>query len=345
MQRGFSPRPWGWSVENSGKLDTLTVFPTPVGMVRDLLPDGSGCGCFPHARGDGPRRGDRHDRCPEFSPRPWGWSALHHRGFRNRGVFPTPVGMVRFSRFATGAFMRFPHARGDGPLCRKKTQRNRKFSPRPWGWSGETDPRELSLLVFPTPVGMVRCEFGFPHIFASFPHARGDGPTVKTVKTINSKFSPRPWGWSDLSGLSATRFLVFPTPVGMVRILAETTFEFNSFPHARGDGPQSYLPPPSVATFSPRPWGWSVSQNMRFLLVNVFPTPVGMVRSFALVVKCCAGFPHARGDGPYHSDQQTISRLFSPRPWGWSVPSAFPRDRPFVFPTPVGMVRSSPPIE
>src|ERR1019366_3700874 len=51
----FSPRAWGWSVTQSAALNSNTVLPTRVGMVRTarwnpLAEIGS-----PHARGDGPK--------------------------------------------------------------------------------------------------------------------------------------------------------------------------------------------------------------------------------------------------------------------------------------------------
>ena len=55
--RGFSPRPWGWSLNWGGILATGCIFPTPVGMVRNGETAGRLNSHFPHARGDGPRLG------------------------------------------------------------------------------------------------------------------------------------------------------------------------------------------------------------------------------------------------------------------------------------------------
>ena len=70
-----------------------------------------------------------------------------------------------------------------------------------------------------------------------FPHARGDGPVGEWFGLINYLFSPRPWGWSDLGSLSVIIFMVFPTPVGMVRLFTSQLRAGRGFPHARGDGP------------------------------------------------------------------------------------------------------------
>ena len=74
--------------------------------------------------------------------------------------------------------------------------KKRGFSPRPWGWSGNSIMKTPNAKVFPAPVGMVRiqyrqflCEKVFPAPVGmvrsnigvngkpySFPRARGDGP-------------------------------------------------------------------------------------------------------------------------------------------------------------------------
>ena len=72
---------------------------------------------------------------------------------------------------------------------------------------------------------------------SSFPHARGDGPRMKTWKQAEDLFSPRPWGWSDIIFNLTTNGHVFPTPVGMVRSDDPVAPTVNGFPHARGDGP------------------------------------------------------------------------------------------------------------
>ena len=96
---------------------------------------------------------------------------------------------------------------------------------------------------------------------------------------------------------------VFPTPVGMVRRIPFFVFNVTGFPHARGDGPGLKLSDPAFATFSPRPWGWSVLVGLDLLSHDVFPTPVGMVLSDNFYRHFLPRFPHARGDGPNNGTQ------------------------------------------
>ena len=86
-----------------------------------------------------------------------------------------------------------------------------------------------------------------------FPHARGDGPPPATTFRWSWRFSPRAWGWSALGETGGGSGDVFPTRVGMVRVLASMPpfsvgmvrwFGLRSrpwcgFPHACGDGPGS----------------------------------------------------------------------------------------------------------
>ena len=110
----------------------------------------------------------------------------------------------------------------------------------------------------------------------SFPHARGDGPQEIAQAKYDTAFSPRPWGWSEISISRPIFTHVFPTPVGMVRFSDYVAGDCYCFPHARGDGPKSaawkaYLdrfphargdgPGECIRAilkkwFSPRPWGW-----------------------------------------------------------------------------------------
>ena len=102
----------------------VSVFPTPVGMVRVRNARFTGRHGFPHARGDGPRKEQGNEYHLSFSPRPWGWSGSDARACLVGDVFPTPVGMVRLSATNSPYRWRFPHARGDGP-------RVGYFRPRP----------------------------------------------------------------------------------------------------------------------------------------------------------------------------------------------------------------------
>ena len=145
---------------------------------------------------------------------------------------------------------------------------------------------------------MGRCFGRFPQPFVRFPHARGDGPQAAADAGYQKAFSPRPWEWSTALRCRISPERVFPTPVGMVRILSSSEPEMQRFPHARGDGPNLRGNWAAFKQFSPRPWGWSISTANRTPHCRVFPTPVGMVRKSNILSFFPLRFPHARGDGP-----------------------------------------------
>ena len=214
------------------------VFPTPVGMVRLIFPSMPAINCFPHARGDGPPAAAGEISTGPFSPRPWGWSEARQMACYVEAVFPTPVGMVRDFSPSPCRNGRFPHARGDGPSTGSRIRSAITFSPRPWGWSDSPVTTQSVYRVFPTPVGMVRVFDSCFQLYGSFPHARGDGPYVLESSKQSFKFSPRPWGWSSNTEKNIVNNTVFPTPVGMVRLINFPLLQCNCFPHARGDGPR-----------------------------------------------------------------------------------------------------------
>ena len=75
-------------------------------------------------------------------------------------------------------------------------------------------------------------------------------------------------------------------------------------------------------------------------MLEVFPTCVGMVRTFTFSTAGAVRFPHVRGDGPTRERVNARHFLFSPRAWGWSEVLNVSDYRAWVFPTCVGMVRS-----
>ena len=66
-----------------------------------------------------------------------------------------------------------------------------------------------------------------------------------------------------------------------------------------------------------------------------------MFRPFKALFEVWAGFPHARGDVPAAAPPARARRSFSPRTWGCSVRPDGAAGAAGVFPTHVGMFRSS----
>ncbi len=215
--------------------------------------------------------------------------------------------------------MCFPHTRGDGPQQCGERDRQQRFSPHAWGWSGPAwgfsnrfnvfptrvgmvrrpADRRRQKVVFPTRVGMVRQRRRRCAGAASFPHTRGDGPDIRQLSEVPVRFSPHAWGWSVGGGEIRRRHFVFPTRVGMVRTTLTTGEEGWRFPHTRGDGPHAVNGFIRELVFSPHAWGWSADLSARNRSSPVFPTRVGMVRWSRPIPSPPGCFPHTRGDGPW----------------------------------------------
>ena len=297
---------------------------------------------FPHTRGDGPDPKLNPSPTLMFSPHPWGWTEEDTLGTAVLHlVFPTPVGMDL--QMAHNIFGKrcFPHTRGDGPAIPRARRSTNRFSPHPWGWTVGV-PREHGFAaVFPTPVGMDLISRSSASSDLRFPHTRGDGPRSRRLLDHAHEFSPHPWGWTLYLLRGRVWCHVFPTPVGMDRDPAATISASPSFPHTRGDGP--LLADFSVCpiAFSPHPWGWTAQTPGKTRAVYVFPTPVGMDRSRARSARLQSRFPHTRGDGPVNDLRACFELVFSPHPWGWTARGPRRLSGPQVFPTPVGMDRTS----
>src|SRR5262249_43493254 len=91
-------------------------------------------------------------------------------------VFPTPVGMNRFSGMSGRPASRVPHACGDEPALSTGTFRYHKCSPRLWGRTGTGGLVTLRDEVFPTPVGMNRRHTMSTTTPVCVPHACGNEP-------------------------------------------------------------------------------------------------------------------------------------------------------------------------
>jgi hypothetical protein len=213
----------------------------------------------------------------------------------------------------------FPHTRGDGPDNNGPPSRLMRFSPHAWGWTARGAKGADRGVVFPTRVGMDRGRRASGGLSAGFPHTRGDGPQGCRTTANRSPFSPHAWGWTVKRSYHGRVCAVFPTRVGMDRLLATRGLGLVRFPHTRGDGPE-------------------LRQGLA-MLCEVFPTRVGMDRYHGRLGFVVYRFPHTRGDGPVDIEDAIEAGRFSPHAWGWTGGDWRAGRRPAVFPTRVGMDR------
>ena len=254
------------------------MFPTRVGMDRTHPQSRPFCTCVPHASGDGPHGRRLCRLITGCSPREWGWTESPDQLGSSSPVFPTRVGMDRTVGQRRGADSRVPHASGDGPAENMGEVYASVCSPREWGWTAHHLGGVLGRVVFPTRVGMDRHRLPQHAGSSRVPHASGDGPPYALGLPQTAACSPREWGWTGVARRVCALHPVFPTRVGMDRVLAFSMATRICVPHASGDGPARRSSPSTRGTCSPREWGWTFVCRDLAGLGRVFPTRVGMDR-------------------------------------------------------------------
>src|SRR5699024_896892 len=91
-----APRTWGWTINTRSLTRIETAGPTHVGMDLGILRELRQDFRRPHARGDGPLRGEPPPDMRKQAPRTWGWTATGYTRQQVRRAGPTHVGMDRF---------------------------------------------------------------------------------------------------------------------------------------------------------------------------------------------------------------------------------------------------------
>ena len=174
-------------------------------------------------------------------------------------------------------------------------------SPRPWGCFSPQKHPHLTIIVFPTPVGVFLVLSGSSRSSKGLPHARGGVSSDRGGDAACNRSSPRPWGCFSVIRDVERGEGVFPTPVGVFLHTANCPASASCLPHARGGVSPEPKQKRNDEMSSPRPWG-------------CFP-----VFGFAHAV--LDGLPHARGG---------VSSVFL-------ISESFL----MVFPTPVGVFLST----
>ena len=139
--------------------DTITVLPTPFGMIPCSAPVLLSPGSAPHARGGDPRSALSRMNFIPCSPRPWGQSVEVQGLFHDLGMVPTPVGV--FCR-AYSAQTRTPSA---------------SSSPPAWGSSYTIGTHLVVVEVVPARAGVFPSDLPDRSRRARRPRPRGGLPT------------------------------------------------------------------------------------------------------------------------------------------------------------------------
>ena len=230
-----------------------------------------------------------------------------------------------------------PHARGGVSTAVRSAWHQAPSSPRPWGCFFIGLPFEVTMPVFPTPVGVfLKFRAACPHD-SGLPHARGGVSLFDGMQRDVKRSSPRPWG-CFLQHIGQQEVLtVFPTPVGVFRYRRTASAIMRRLPHARGGVSTRPASGTAQRQSSPRPWGCFYSSRACAKASLVFPTPVGVFLILGSSSSIRRSLPHARG-GVSNSGRIPFRCLeSSPRPWGCFYSAPLDCGHLDVFPTPVGV--------
>ncbi len=163
------------------------------------------------------------------------------------------------------------------------------------------------------------------------PHHRRSGSVLPThVGVVRRRWRRRRWrrGAPHARGGGSTDPVLCAAP--------------SSAPHARGGGSDVLNRRAKKSMCSPRTRGWFGHDEARGVVVLVFPTHVGVVRTDPAAATSSCRAPHARGGGSFRPVMRTVTASCSPRTWGWFGHGLGRRLARVVLPTHVGVVRAWP---
>ncbi len=86
------------------------------------------------------------------------------------------------------------------------------------------------------------------------------------------------WGWTDAVDSVIVVESVFPTHVGVDRVVRVLEQLGGGIPHACGGGPPQVTGVSAPSSYSPRMWGWTAIPYCLSGRSAVFPTHVGVDR-------------------------------------------------------------------
>ena len=150
----FPPRTRGWTPCAPLSRSVFRVSPAHAGMDPYTAPTEPTLSSFPRARGDGPPCSPIHRERNKFPPRTRGWTLALKPGKRMLIVSPAHAGMDLILAMLGNLYVRFPRARGDGPIIIPFPFLPPSFPPRTRGWTLSSQLLCVFRAVSPAHAGM-----------------------------------------------------------------------------------------------------------------------------------------------------------------------------------------------
>ena len=210
-----SPRTWGCFYHSVFAAAYAAVFPTHVGVfLAQRRPCRHEVG-LPHARGGVSFLYWSTDMVLRSSPRTWGCFLKRRVAEASDTVFPTHVGVFPVKSKTANRFSCLPHARGGVSGASEHAVVRRQSSPRTWGCFIPVAGTSITVVVFPTHVGVFPLSSPCALTMGRLPHARGGVSVGIAASGSNGGSSPRTWGCFPRLCRRSPGAGVFPTHVGV----------------------------------------------------------------------------------------------------------------------------------
>ena len=209
------------------------------------------------------------------SPRAWGTPEPSERSAGSVRFIPTRVGNTPRRRSGRGSFPVHPHARGEHRYQSGTTRTITGSSPRAWGTRLHRQSRGGGRRFIPTRVGNTHPDDLPPNFPAVHPHARGEHPRRRALRSSNFGSSPRAWGTLRRQRLRSSFSRFIPTRVGNTFPRTAWWVVHPVHPHARGEHQEPADAEDYIAGSSPRAWGTLTTDWSSLARIWFIPTRVG----------------------------------------------------------------------
>ena len=170
---GSSPHAWGCFRLRLVMDGALIVFPTCVGVFLAMQVLTQAGGSLPHMRGGVSPPSGRSGQVPGSSPHAWGCFHGAKRDHRDKGVFPTCVGVFLFAATDLSIMAGLPHMRGGVSDALSTISLAFESSPHAWGCFHRSIDDAVKRRVFPTCVGVFLMTTTGSAACWRLPHMRG----------------------------------------------------------------------------------------------------------------------------------------------------------------------------
>ena len=272
------------------------MFPTHVGIARQTS---TACGLAPHvpyACGDCACSASRRQTVNPCSLRMWGLRGRVRRQPPDVRMFPTHVGIARIEQFARMTTRNVPYACGDCALTSHRASRVSKCSLRMWGLRDRVRAGQQFRNMFPTHVGIARASSAARSASRNVPYACGDCAYLPTGLHPETQCSLRMWGLRGRVRRQPPDVRMFPTHVGIARAAGYLQEPASDVPYACGDCAGKHVLNDVRVVCSLRMWGLRGVGGTRQTGGMMFPTHVGIARTYWMTSASSSDVPYACGD-------------------------------------------------